>query len=190
MSLINLAYDLSANCQTVTEQYYISLWTGNAVDEFDREARIEIARAKFINHFGGATKKHLDPEVIKADIGALEAIADASSGYIDRRLAHLDQREPDGIPTLQELDTWCEALNAKLKKFYLLLYCVDLEIPTVLQHDWLAILKSVMMPLRCSSLNSWSCTIAVRDFQPDRISSKIAGSTPKTTSEYICKKRR
>ena len=95
VSLINLADDLSANCETITEQYYISLWTDNALNEIDREARKRMAQAEFLRHFGGAAKKHLDPEVIKADIANLEAIADASSSYTDRR------RPGPGCPSME-----------------------------------------------------------------------------------------
>jgi hypothetical protein len=144
--LIELAHDLRDNCNLVTQDYYIGLYAQNAIDAPDREELERWGRSVFLEKFGGTVKTYLDPLVIEADIADLNAIADASSSFTDRRLAHLDRREPKRIPTHQELDRWCDTLNDKLKKYISLLDAADFRIPPVLSHDWRAIFRTAWLP--------------------------------------------
>ena len=145
-SLINLARDLRDNCQIITKDYFVSLYTSHAADEYDRDEREQWGQSDFYKYFGGTAKTYLDPAIIESDIADLKAIADASASFIDRRLAHLDLREPTSVPTYDELDNWCDMLNAKLKKYFLLLYASDLQVAPVLQHNWQAIFRVPWLP--------------------------------------------
>jgi len=146
IGLIMLACDLRDNCTSITQDYYASLYTREADDEQARRDREAWGRSDFLMSFGGTTKNHLDPAIIKVDIDELQAIRDASESFIDRRLAHLDGREPKHIPTLPEIESWCDTLNAKLRKYILLLEGTDFQIRVVLQHDWRAIFRSTWLP--------------------------------------------
>jgi hypothetical protein len=151
VGLIMLAKELRDNCKLVTQDYYVGLYTQNAIDERDREQLERWGRSVFLEKFGGTVKTHLDPAVIEADIADLNAIGDASSSFTDRRLAHLDRREPKRIPTHQELDHWCDTLNDKLKKYISLLDAADFRIAPVLSHDWRAIFRTAWLPDSSSS---------------------------------------
>ncbi|MDY6834640.1 MAG: hypothetical protein SVY53_07585 [Chloroflexota bacterium] len=139
--LIMLAYDLKKNCSSITQDDYASLYTRVSVDEHDRRYRDIWGRSNFLKHFGGQTKTHLDPDIIQSDIEELLAIHKDSKSFTDRRIAHLDKQEPTSIPSLSQLDSWCDTLNEKLKKYIFLLEAADYHIEPVLQHDWKAIFR-------------------------------------------------
>jgi len=146
VGLIMLARDLRDNCHLITQDYYVSLYTRKAVDDQDRIDREQWGRSDFQKAFGGTTKTHLDPVIIEADIDELQAIYDASKGFTDRRIAHLDRREPTRIPTLPELDGWCDTLNGKLQKYISLLEATHFVIEPIFQHDWKDIFRTAWLP--------------------------------------------
>lgn len=146
MNLIKLADELHNESKNITMDYYVGLWTKNSINEIDRSERERMAKAEFLHRFGGNTKTHVDPAGIKDDITELESVFQKSSSFIDRRLAHQDKREPDHIPTLPEVETWCETLNATFKKYYLLLFCSDYVITPIFEHDWQAIFRVPWLP--------------------------------------------
>lgn len=145
-SLIVLAQDLLDHAEMVTQDYYVSLWTASARDERDRAHREREAQASFAEHFGGSVVHHLDPAIMERDLDDLTSIADSSSRYLDRRITHLDKREPDRMPTRRELENWCDVLNSKLRRYTLLLQATDYRIEPVLTHDWRAIFKEAWLP--------------------------------------------
>ncbi|MCF6259815.1 MAG: hypothetical protein L3J98_06595 [Gammaproteobacteria bacterium] len=105
----------------------------------------DVGKAFVANKFFGEHSNCLDPKVIEQDIKRLELVSDGSSSYTDRRLAHLDKREPDSIPTLSEVEEWCEVLNDVLKKFMLLIHGVDYKVEPILQHDWKSIFRTAWL---------------------------------------------
>ena len=140
--LIELAWDLRDNHKSVTQADYVKLYTKNAGDNVDLEIREKWGQRDFTKYFGGTSGVgHLDTGVIDSDINQLEAILETTKSFVDRRLAHLDTREPNHVPSLDELDTACDTLNSILKKYMLLLEGTDYQVETVLQHDWKAIFR-------------------------------------------------
>ena len=140
IGLIMLAEDLYENCHMVTRDFYVSLYTQEAQTERGLEWKRQAGNSDF-ERFAGSVGNHLDPAVIQDDIEEMNTIADESSSFIDRRLAHLDHREPTQVPTYAEIDGWCDTLNLKLKKYVLLLEAADYQIEPVLHHDWKAIFR-------------------------------------------------
>jgi len=135
VSLIMLADDILKNCSLLTKEFYSSLYTRGKQDE-EHEKWKRLGERDFAKHFGGALGNSLYPLIIEQDVKNLEKVLADSSGFTDRRLAHLDKREPTSIPIHSEVESWCQVLNDILKKYMLLLRAVDYKIEPILQHDW------------------------------------------------------
>jgi len=151
IGLFMLAEDLRDNCQLITQDYFASLYTRQAADKNEQEARMRWGRSVFLKKFAGKEKIHLDPAIIEVDLSDLKEVFNKSSSYTDRRIAHLDKREPAHIPTYKELESWCDVLNSKLKKYQMLLNAADFQITPSLNHDWQAIFRKAWLPESDSS---------------------------------------
>lgn len=135
VGLIMLADDILKNCSLITKEFYSSLYARGKQDEEHDEWK-KLGERDFAKYFGGALGDSLDPQIIKQDLQSLEKIFADSSGFTDKRLAHLDKREPTNIPMHSEIESWCQVLNKILRKYMLLLRAVDYKIEPILQHDW------------------------------------------------------
>lgn len=144
VGLIMLARDISNNCDLITKEFYADLYAlGKPDKECDEWKRL--GERDFSKYFGGAIGDSLDPQIIKEDVQNLERVFADSSGFTDRRLAHLDKREPTSIPMYSEIESWCQVLNDILKKYMLLLQDVDYKIEPILQHDWKSIFRAAWL---------------------------------------------
>lgn len=144
VSLIMLACDIWNNCDLITKKFYSSLYAQGKPDE-ECEAWKRLGERDFAKYFGGTIGDSLDPQIIKKDIQNLERVFADSSEFTDRRLAHLDKREPTSIPTYAEIEAWCQVLNDILKKYILLLRAVEYNIEPILQHDWKCIFRTAWL---------------------------------------------
>ncbi|MEQ1525667.1 MAG: hypothetical protein ABL911_02840 [Gallionella sp.] len=133
VSLIMLADDILKNSGMITKEFYSNLYTVNRAYDEQMEFK-RFGERDFERHFG--VGDCLDPRIIEHDIQNLEKISRDSSGFTDRRLAHLDKREPTNIPMYSGIESWCDDLNVILKKYMLLCRAVDYKVDPILQHDW------------------------------------------------------
>lgn len=141
VGLIMLADDILKNCNLITKAFYSSLYTIGKQDiEHDEWKRL--GERDFAKYFGGDTGDFLDPQIVKQDIQKLEKVFADSSGFTDKRLAHLDKREPTNIPMNSEIESWCQVLNEILRKYMLLLRAADYKNEPILQHDWKSIFRT------------------------------------------------
>lgn len=143
-SLILLADDILKNSDQITKECYSNLWVINKVDE-EHEQWKRLGEREFVKHFGGAIGDCLDPHIIEQDIQQLVKISDDSSGFIDRRLAHLDRRGPTNIPMYSEIESWCDDLNEILRKYMLLIRATDYKVEPILEHDWKSIFRTAWL---------------------------------------------
>jgi len=140
ISLIALADDIFKNHSMITKEFYSELYTHNHHED-DKKDFKELGNKDFERLFKGKSTNYLDPEIIKNDIKALEKISNDSSDYIDKRLAHIDKREPSIIPNNDEIESWCNTLNSILRRYILLLQAKDYKIELILEHDWKCIFR-------------------------------------------------
>ena len=139
-----LAHDILKNCSLITKEFYSGLYAQRKPDE-EREEWKRLGERDFAKYFGGKIGDSLDPQLINEDVEKLERVFADSSGFTDRRLAHLDKREPTSIPMHSEIESWCQTLNDVLRKYMLLLRAVDYKIEPVLQHDWKIIFRAAWL---------------------------------------------
>jgi hypothetical protein len=144
ISLIMLAEDVQNNSELITKEFYSNLYTINRQDE-EREQWKRLGERDFVKHFGGTLGDRLDPDIIERDIQKLTQVFDDSKGFIDRRLAHLDKREPTSIPMYSEIESWCDVLNEILRKYMLLIRAADYKVAPILQHDWKSVFRTAWL---------------------------------------------
>lgn len=140
VSLIMLADDILKEHRMITKEFFSNMYVRGKHEE-QREGWKRLGECDFAKHFGGTCGDCIDPLIIEKDIQVLKKVSDDSSEFTDRRLAHLDRREPTIIPTYSEIDSWCQVLNKILRKYMLLLQAVDYKIVPILQHDWKSIFR-------------------------------------------------
>jgi len=143
-SLILLADDILKNSEQITKEFYSDLYAINRADE-EREQWKRLGERDFVKYFGGSLGDCLDPHIIEQDIQQLVKIFDDSSGFIDRRLAHLDRRGPTNIPMYSEIESWCDDLNEILRKYMLLIRAIGYKVEPVLEHDWKSIFRTAWL---------------------------------------------
>lgn len=144
VGLIILADDILENCNLITKEFYSNLYAKNRKGEENEEWK-RLGERDFVKYFGGTLEDSLDPQIIEEDLRVLKKIFEDVSEFIDRRLAHLDKREPISMPTYPEIENWCQVLNEILRKYMLLLRAVDYKVEPILQHDWKVIFRTAWL---------------------------------------------
>jgi len=148
VSLMDVLCDLKQNRHMVTRDWYVREFSTG--DPSSRREKVEAAstEATFSRHFltesdseETSDNPQISEEVLDEDIERLEEIHERCEDYINWRIAHLDTSSPDQIPTFDELYRWIDELRDIFRKYYLLLFGADLEVETVLTHDWRAIFE-------------------------------------------------
>ena len=81
----------------------------------------------FDERFSGSCTNHIDPAVVQQDLDELKAHGDKVENYADKRLAHLDKKEPKVVPTFSELDPPIDCLKKLVIKYHFLFKAQDLE---------------------------------------------------------------
>jgi hypothetical protein len=139
-----LANDIFENYGLISKEFYSNLYAQHR-PEIEREDWKKLGERDFAKYFGGNFGDSLDPQIINKDLNKLNEILGSSSKFIDRRLAHLDKREPTKMPMYFEIESGCQTLNVILKKCILLLRAIDYKIEPVLQHDWKIIFRAAWL---------------------------------------------
>jgi len=133
ISLGRLLRELGSYPEVLSRQRYVSLFPAGMAQV--------IGAGEFAKYFGGATRKHLDRQVVVGDLARLGNVAQRIKVFADKYVAHYDRdREPStDLPASHELDTAIDVLGELLKKYTLLLKAQDLaRVDPIPQYDWLA----------------------------------------------------
>ncbi|MEP0546884.1 MAG: hypothetical protein ABJF88_08130 [Rhodothermales bacterium] len=136
ISLIGLLDDLLENAESISRDYHVGFYTRDITRPSLLEHKNRVGNGTFDRYFAGEAGNHLCSGIVAADIAILEGVFEHSSSFADRRIAHLDKRSPDTIPTFGELEYWCDTLNETYWKYHLLLTAADLQITPILNHNW------------------------------------------------------
>jgi hypothetical protein len=112
ISLTRLLKDIQENPQIISLERYKSLF---------REAGIEeLAEADF-EHFKAADAEHIDPDMVKRDLGLLQKRVKTCEKFADRKLAHLDLRKVEPHPTFNDLHACIDLLEEIALKYRVIL---------------------------------------------------------------------
>jgi hypothetical protein len=141
VSLIDLLEDLKQNAEMLTREWYTSEFGAESGHNRLDEINAKNVEFTFDQHFAGEIESHLDPEVVQQDIDLLDSIHEACEELVDWRIAHLERKSPSSIPTFDDLSRWIGEVRQVFWKYNLLLFSTDLQVETVLTHNWKAIFR-------------------------------------------------
>lgn len=139
ISLFDLAEDMHKNHHFITADYYAGLYSRGKPDETKEEWK-QLGLTDF-KKFQASNKNYINPEILQEMRATLEKIANDSKPIIDRRLAHLDRREPQSVPTYGQIENWCDQLNDIFRKLYLFLTASEILIGSNSDQEWKEIFK-------------------------------------------------
>ena len=132
----------------MTREWFISMYTEGAPDRL-QEVRKQQANHDFNKHFvEDEDSKYIDPNIIEEDIERLHEIYESTKDLVDGRIAHtVPQREPDSMPTYDQLAEWAEEVGDIFKKYLFLLQGAGLDrLLPHFSHDWKEIFRHAWLP--------------------------------------------
>jgi len=151
ISFAKLLREICDNPEILSRTRYFAHYKGNSVEEIAKRLGITVEkyRSQDFNQFAGKAGDHVDPELIKLDLGELKSKAQQCEKYADQRVAHLDKKAISNIPTFTDLDKCIDFLEMLIKKYYLLFRARVLTriLPeSQNKYDWKAIFKEAWIP--------------------------------------------
>lgn len=138
VSLARLLTSMAANSTVMTRSRFAVMFA----DETDNEIRREIA-AHHANEqydkFAGAGNNTIPQKVYQQDLHQFLKTAQPIKHYVDRLVAHNDQRELQTVPTYKDLNAAIDLLAESLNKYMVLLKATGVpDADPVHQADWRA----------------------------------------------------
>ncbi len=151
ISFAKLLQEICDTPKILSRTRFFANYKGSTVEKIAKlmGSTVEEFESRNFDQFAGKTGDHVDPELIKLDLGELKSKAQKCEEYADRRVAHFDIKAISNIPTFADLDKCIDFLEMLIKKFYLLFRASSLtRILPVSQnkYDWKAIFKEVWLP--------------------------------------------
>jgi hypothetical protein len=136
VSLWRLLTEIADHPEVMTRERHVSLWFEEDDDEIDRELKTAEANRNY-DRLAGAGNDLIDQKLTLEDRERLEGLAEPVTTYVNKRLAHSDEKNLPAAPTYGELDGAIDELGELLKKYVSLLEAVSVpEITPVHQEDW------------------------------------------------------
>lgn len=83
---------------------------------------------------------------LSREISELKTLADEILEYATKRLAHFDKEPPSRFPSIDAIDVVIDHATDLVKKYYLLLTAIDMDLDIHFQYDWLAPLRVTWLP--------------------------------------------
>jgi len=133
ISLARMFEELIESPQTFTRSYYVGLYKGSNVENFAE---------KDFNKFATPGASHIDPSLVAVDLARLRDATKRCEDYADKRVAHRDIKEPEELPTFNEIDECIAILDELYVRYFMLFHAshMDSLLPTR-QFDWKAIFR-------------------------------------------------
>lgn len=147
-SLVRLLQDIRDNHQQVTREWFVSMYTEGASDRH-QDAQEDDANHDFNKYFAAdEDSEYIDANIVQEDIDRLQEIYESTENLVNGRIAHtVQQREPDTMPTYDQLAEWAKEVGNIFKKYLLLLQGRGLDRPLLnFSHDWKEIFRHPWLP--------------------------------------------
>jgi hypothetical protein len=129
VSLAKLLSNMAAHPQVMTRDRFLTLWGD--------EGHSQRMGNEQYDKYAGAGTAEIAPESYQADLDRFQETARPIKDYVDRLVAHNDQRQLDRVPTYVELNAAIDLLEELLNKYMVLLKATSVpSADPVHQHDW------------------------------------------------------
>lgn len=138
ISMARLLKEISDEPELLSRKRFVDLYKGSTVED---HADVDF------DHFAGKDGDHVDGDLVNGYLKALQAKARKCEKYADRRVAHIDKREPKMVPKFKDIDDCIDILEKILKELlYLFEGSAPVEIRPDFQFDWTAIFREPWLP--------------------------------------------
>ncbi|MGH9376217.1 MAG: hypothetical protein ACRD1J_08645 [Terriglobia bacterium] len=130
ISFLRLLEEISDHPDVISRERFVSFYKGalEQLGQFDFDRNV------------GEGLDHVDSKTVESEIGDLKEKTDALRHYVNKRIAHHDEKEFTGFPKFQDVDDAVDFLENLLKRYLLLFRGVGLtQALPVGQHDWKAV---------------------------------------------------
>jgi hypothetical protein len=133
VSLARLLKEIAGDAGRLTREWFLAHYA--ALDE-------RHGVQGWNERFGGDIGEHLDPKIVEDDLSSLRAAADRVSSYVDKHVAHADQKPLKDPITFEDLNDAIDGISEYFRKYTLLLtqssWATLVPVP---QYDWKAIFR-------------------------------------------------
>jgi len=151
ISFAKLLQEICNTPKILSRTRFFANYKGSTVEKIAKlmGSTVEEFESRNFDQFAGKTGDHVDPELIKLDLGELKSKAQKCEKYADQRVAHFDKKAISNIPTFTDLDKCIDFLEMLIKKYYLLFRASVLTriLPeSQNEYDWKAIFKEAWIP--------------------------------------------
>lgn len=121
--------NMAAHPQVMTRERFLALWDADEHDQ--RRGNEEFDR------YAGSSADRIEAERYQADLDCFQQTARPTKDYVDRLVAHNDQRELDRMVTYEELNAAIDLLEELVNKYMVLLKAIGVpSADPVHQADW------------------------------------------------------
>ena len=138
ISFARLMTEMIDSPVTLSRKYYVGLYKDSVVEMF---------ADKDFEKFADVSAPHIKASLVYDDLANLRKASERCKEYADKRIAHWDEREPEELPTFNELDTCIELLDKLYVKYHLLFHASSMRsLLPVPQFDWKAVFREPWIP--------------------------------------------
>lgn len=139
VSFARLLQEMIDNPHIVTREFYVGLYKDTS--------RNTSANSDFDKKFSEPGLPHIKASDVCDDLTKLRDLSKRCEDFADKRVAHRDKREPEEIPTHNELDACVELLDNLYCKYRLLFHASSLDtlMPTII-NDWKKVFRVCWIP--------------------------------------------
>ena len=151
ISFAGLLEDIAENANELSFSYYFSIRSSESDFQRFQQSGVPFSYREMIEKefkkYADLNCEYVCPKMVKEDLKKLKEAAKPWMDFTDKRVAHLDKREPKSVPTFPELDNCLKLLDKTYVKYYLLFYAGSMEtLEPTFQHDWKAIFQEPWTP--------------------------------------------
>ena len=144
ISFYRVLTELQKDPSLASRAYHVSLYHNGS---FPRESADDLGNNTYDKIFGVGVAEP-SPAQLQTDIAKLAAPVQTINKYVNKRIAHYDEREFTAIPKFDDLTECLAVFEELLKKYKLVLTAKSL--PSVLptfQYDWKAAFRIPWLPI-------------------------------------------
>ena len=111
----------------------------------ESKMRADLLNREFDRH-SGKNQDHIDASKVKEDIDLIEAMAHKVKEFVDKRIAHSDEKAPESLVSIEDINKCLPVYDNLVKKYYSILNRESIDILPIWQYDWKEIFREVWIP--------------------------------------------